>query len=120
MTNIIKHTVVYLFNLSWGFGITYLLPTVLMTAFNLLKGPVNNSEGEVFQPIGCVLLILMLLVTILLILLDVKVIRTRLFASAIPAVSVTCCIAGLIAGIIVINSLYSANYTNMSDWLVFG
>ena len=107
----IKNTVCYSINIIVGFCISFFIPTGILLAFNLLKWPGNNLDGEIFTPIGWLVIWFFCGITALILLLDFKRLSNKLFEKTHIPISVVCFLAGLVIGVIVINCRYSNDYT---------
>ncbi len=56
----------------FAFFSAYYIPSILSVAFNFTHGTANNPDGEVFVPIGIIILLTILMIDILLIVKTIK------------------------------------------------
>lgn len=56
----------------YGFISGLYLPSILSVAFNYTHGPVNNPDGEIFIPVGILILLTILVIDVLVIIRTIK------------------------------------------------
>jgi hypothetical protein len=97
-------------NAIYGFIVFWILPAVLVIAFNKTKGAGNNPDGWVMAPIGWFLIVLF---PALFFLVNAIVTKKMNFSKKFFVITALCFIVGAIAAIIITNANYSLNYTNI-------
>lgn len=109
-TTIIKTAILSVANALYGFVSFYILPTLLVIAFNRTKGDVNNPDGKLFVPFGWICLIL---IPLLLVWGNYAAIK-RYFASKKHFILAVAALAlGAVFAVVLVNKNYSVNYTNI-------
>lgn len=103
--SIIITVAVGILNFMGGYGFSYLLPTVLATGLNLLKGPVNNPDGEFFMFFGWLILAAMIAAMVALIIISAVCVRGFRHKYLILALLLLLMVAG-ITFCIVQNQIY--------------
>ena len=95
----IKKLISYSINLLVGFIVSIYVPVSILIAFNLLKGPgYYNPEGETFKPIGWIMLVFFLVLLVIVILLNIKKIKWRIFNDVSSKWLLLFLIVGLLIG----------------------
>ncbi|HIW73955.1 MAG TPA: hypothetical protein H9684_06500 [Firmicutes bacterium] len=98
-----------------GFALFWVLPPLLAVALNRTKGNGNNPEGEMFVPIGWLLLGALLLLLVLLCALNVHQIRARGLGRRVWWIFPALFLLGAVAAVFAYNAAYS-----FYDLLLFG
>ncbi len=114
--NLIKISFLLILNAIYGFFVFYILPTLLIFAFNLSKGPVNNSDGELFVPVAW---ILMLLIPVLFFFINKAIIKKFFLSKKVFFISIPAFVIGATFAIIITNANYSTNYISILKELGF-
>ena len=104
------HTRLVLVNILLGFLDAFFLPLLLMMAFNRLKGPVNNPDGEMFVPFGWLFL---LLIPIVFIAVNIWLIWRSKFSFVYWILSIAVFAAGAVAATIICMTQYPASYADL-------
>ncbi len=96
------------FNLAYGYFVSYILPSLLLTAFNKTNGySPDEYDLAVFAWLALLLLTALFFVGNYFIIKKLAITKSQCIFAAIALA------AGIVLGVIVTNQLYYINYTNI-------
>lgn len=103
-----------IFNACYGFLFFYVLPTILLIAFNKSKGAAyNNPDGLIFIIPAWIILILSIICPLYINFHNIKKLSTKKYLIIAVVIAVIALIIGATVGIIKTNETYYVNYTNI-------
>lgn len=103
-------------NVIYGCFFSHMFYLGVMLLFNVIKGTQNNPDGEMFQPIG---LIILILISSLWFIVNLIIIKRCLFNKKIWVLVFLFFLVGFIIGVIYINYNHYNGYKELLEDVLF-